>query len=363
MLFMDTTTINNKKKHILRYIIVFAIIVGLGALSLYISIGNEVSAVANALLSVRPQYLIIAMILMLCYYIIDAAIIKVVACEYKPDYTLRQGFVNNMTGILFSDLTPSATGGQFAQIYVFRNQGIPGATGSGMLVMTFISYQIIIVVYAAICMILQADLIFSSGPATRIIAIVGFAVNIGITGALFIFSGSKRMQNFLIDKIILGLHKIRIVKDYDKTVEKLRTIFHDYRKESRNLLANKKLFLTELFLNATKLTLLYSVPFFAFLAVGAHLEFSQFFGFLALASCITMFNTFMPIPGASGGAEGSYMLLFGFVGRSLASSSMLIWRLITFYMGLIIGIIVVLVSKEAKGFSGQSEESIQPLSN
>lgn len=352
-----------KKSSFLKYFIALAVIIGLGAFSLYLSVGDEVSSVVDALLSVKPGFLLVMLLLMIGYYFIDGRIMQLIARQYNQAYTLKQGFVNNMVGIFFSDLTPSATGGQFAQVYVFRHQGIPGTCASGILIMALISYQIVIVGYAAVSMLLQAPLIFSGGVGTWLIAVVGFAVNIGVTVVLFFGSTSKRVQKFILELCIGGLAKIHIVKDYDKTSKEIKGVFREFRHNSKELFANKKLFFDTLFLNALKLTLLYSVPYFAFLSVGAKLEIGQFPGLLALASAVTMFNTFMPIPGASGGSEGSYMLLYSYLGGYLASSSMLIWRVITFYFGLIMGAVILIASKDVRGYRGQEsvKEDIEEI--
>ena len=57
----------------------------------------------------------------------------------------------------------------------------------------------------------------------------------------------------------------------------------------------------------------------------------------------------MPLPGASGGSEASFVMLFGFLGKTLVSTAMLIWRVFTFYFGLLISLITVAVAKETKG--------------
>ena len=66
------------------------------------------------------------------------------------------------------------------------------------------------------------------------------------------------------------------------------------------------------------------------------------------SSIINLINTFLPIPGASGGSEGCYMILFGFLGRANASSSMFLWRFFSFYFGLILGMITFIVAKDTK---------------
>ena len=148
-------------------------------------------------------------------------------------------------------------------------------------------------------------------------------------------------------------------KGSEKTSKNLRSVFKEFRIKSKALFSNKKLFFTTLFLNALKLTMLYSIPFFSFLAVGAKLDITRFPELLALASAVTMFNTFMPIPGASGGSEGSYMLLYSYLGSYLATSSMLVWRVVTFYVGLLIGFVILIVSKDVRGYHGQEMEDIE----
>ena len=42
------------------------------------------------------------------------------------------------------------------------------------------------------------------------------------------------------------------------------------------------------------------------------------------------------------------MILFGFLGRANASSSMFLWRFFSFYFGLILGMITFIVAKDTK---------------
>ena len=91
------------------------------------------------------------------------------------------------------------------------------------------------------------------------------------------------------------------------------------------------------------------MPFFAALALKVPLTAGNYPKFLSLAAAISLFNTFMPIPGASGGSEASFVLLFGFLGQATASSAMLIWRMLTFYFGLLLSILIVAFAKDTKG--------------
>ena len=59
---------------------------------------------------------------------------------------------------------------------------------------------------------------------------------------------------------------------------------------------------------------------------------------MAMSSYISMINCFIPIPGASGGTEATYVIMFSKIfGKVAASSSMLLWRFMSYYFVMIIG--------------------------
>ena len=331
-----------------KYVLNFLLILAIGALSLFLSVGSEGAGFVDALVSSDKRFLLIMAGLMLCYYLIDALILFIICKDLKYRITYKQSFVTNMTGVLFSDLTPSSTGGQFAQVYVFHNQGVPAGIGSGILAMCFVTYQIVIIIYATIAMLCNYQTIFSN-QQTTVIAIVGFIVNVVITGGFFLATKLKKVHTFLTVSCLKFLEKIHLVKDYDKTSKTVNKSFEEFRNVSSILFSRKALFFKVCLCHVMKLTLLYSVPFFAALSLKVPLTAANYPNFLSLAAAISLFNTFMPIPGASGGSEASFMLLFGFLGQATASSAMLIWRSFTFYFGLLISVLVVAFAKDTKG--------------
>ena len=71
-------------------------------------------------------------------------------------------------------------------------------------------------------------------------------------------------------------------------------------------------------------------------------------------------NAFLPIPGASGCSEACYMLFFGFLGTVGVSSSMALWRFVSYYIGLILGALVFSFDKEIKSCSNSSMFLLYP---
>lgn len=337
-----------KFKSVGKYILNFLLILVIGCFIMYLTVGKEIGSVFEAVKTAKIQILGIMAAIMLVYYFIDAFILYLICKARGYKLHLRQTFVTNMTGVLFSDLTPSATGGQFAQVYVFHNQGIHAGQASGILAIVFITYQIVIITYATIAMLVNAPAIFQNSQSI-VIGAVGFAVNVIITGGIFLATRSAKVHDFLIVKVIGFLAKIKIVKNYEKTAGEISESFSEFRDESAELFAKRKLFVQVCLCHAVKLTFFYTLPFFAAMSLGVPVTVSDLPKFISLAAAISLFNTFMPLPGASGGSEASFVMLFGFLGKTIASTAMLIWRVFSFYFGLILSLGVVAASRETKG--------------
>ena len=337
-----------KFKSVGKYILNFLLILVIGCFIMYLTVGKEMGSVFEAVRTAKIQVLGIMAAIMLVYYFIDAFILYLICKARGYKLRLRQTFVTNMTGVLFSDLTPSATGGQFAQVYVFHNQGIHAGQASGILAIVFITYQIVIITYATIAMLVNARAIFQNSQSI-VIGAVGFAVNVIITGGIFLATRSAKVHDFLIVKVIGFLAKIKIVKNYEKTAGEISESFSEFRDESAELFAKRKLFIKVCLCHAVKLTFFYTLPFFAAMSLGVPVTIADLPKFISLAAAISLFNTFMPLPGASGGSEASFVMLFGFLGKTVASTSMLIWRVFSFYFGLVLSLGIVAASKETKG--------------
>lgn len=330
------------------YILNIALILVISGISLYLSVGSEVSTVLKTISDAHPFWLLILCLIMVLYYVFDGIATMIFSRFYKKDYTFKEGFVNGLVGTLFSGLTPSSSGGQFAQVFVFNNQGISPAISSSILLMCFISYQIVIIGFTAVVMLIDSSYFLNKGVGVSSMAALGFLINVSVTVLLFAGAKSKKFQEFIIDKVVYLLSKTPIVKDYESTCFKIQNYFSEFREQMTILQKNKKALLQTVLCNIIKLTIIYSTPFFACQALEIKAPPSLFIQFLGLASIINLINTFLPIPGASGGSEGCYMILFGFLGRANASSSMFLWRFFSFYFGLILGMVTFIVAKDTK---------------
>lgn len=334
----------NKKKYILNILLILSIT----GLSAYFSIGKNYKQVIEAFKEANVFWVIIMFLVMLSYYMFDALSLMFFGRVYKKDFNYKQSFTNAISGTFFSAITPSSSGGQFAQVYVFNKQGISATNSSSILLMCFICYQSVLVLYTSVVVLFNLSYL-SANPGIFSLVMIGFLTNFVVIIALFGGAKSKRLQNFLIHTVVKLLSKIKIIKNYEETSGKLEQYLSDFREQLNFLQHNKSVLIKSCLCNFMKLTIVYSMPFFATKALNLDVTFAYFFQFIGYCSFIYLINAFLPIPGASGGSEACYMLFFGFLGSVGVSSSMTLWRFISYYVGLILGGLVFSFDREING--------------
>jgi uncharacterized protein (TIRG00374 family) len=165
---------------------------------------------------------------------------------------------------------------------------------------------------------------------------LGFSINTGVVIfliALFFWKSSIKKMLFQLINITPFIRK--------ETKGKLSKKFVSFMKEfseSVDMLKRRKGIFSKLFtLNMIKLTCLYSIPSFIAKSLGVHSL--DIVNVIAASAFLMMITSFVPIPGASGGAEGGFYFIFSpfFTGEK-AVCIMVLWRFITYYFAMIIGV-------------------------
>ena len=304
------------KSSLRSYILNFVVIIGLTAVSLWFA---------------------------LIYVMILGQIIMIFARRYKKDYTYRQGLSNALVGTFFSGITPSATGGQFGQAYVFKKQGIKYSDGASILWADFIVYQTTMMVYVTILFLLRyTHYMTIIGPAFLGI-LIGYIVNVCVISILWTMALFPRVYVKLSGHAVTLLAKLHIVKNKEKTLAAWTIQVEGFTKEIKEMKHEKKIICKTVLWNVIRMTVQFSLPFFIAYALNLNLGLDKFVDCLALASFVLMTNAFIPIPGASGGTELVFVQLFKYlVGGLKASGIMILWRFSTYHIVILVGAFVFL---------------------
>lgn len=313
---------------------------------LYVTLSREGDQIIPMLKSTN----IAVLIGIICMMIFDRALLGyglMIECRQShPKYTWGQGFVNAYVAGLFNNITPGASGGQVAQGYIFKKQGIPISHSVGILWLDFIVYQSTMTLYVLLLLILRFSYFYTNYSQFFLVVLLGFAVSSGIIVFLWLLAKSPRFYNWLTTTgINIGV-KLRLIRDREKTVENLNHQLEAFSHEIVVLVLHKKMIVSLVIINVIRLTLYYSIPFFCAKALHIDIAFSQILNIIALSAFVSMINAFLPMPGSSGGTEAVFVLMYSTIFSVVdATSIMILWRSVTFYLTLIIGSAVFLYAR------------------
>ena len=244
-------------------------------------------------------------------------------------------------------------------IYYLNTKGISGGNSTAMVMIRYYSSVVCWVTMGAALLIFGAVKgVLDSASGATILAVTGW-IGIGINLFIPLFITFFLLFPKLMYKLTYGIvklgHKIRIVKDVEKTTARATKVVDDF-KNSFKLMATSPVKLILLILvSFGEVGLTFATPFFIMKAFGCAAVDGQIITVMSLNAFATFGVSFIPTPGNSGVVEGLGALAFSaFAGAALAWS-VLFWRLSVFYLYILIGIGITLFDVIAKNIRYKRE--------
>ncbi|GAB6096124.1 flippase-like domain-containing protein [Desulfatiferula olefinivorans] len=245
----------------------------------------------------------------------------------------RLVFIN----ILFSNITPMAGGGGFAQIWYLRRHGVP--LGAATAATTLRTVLAMLFIFIPAPLLLRTMPSLKDSPLTQGLT-VSFAVFACLGLALF-FLMIFRIDGFI--RIIDRLLRIGVLGRLigPSRTDRLRiAVRRELRLFSRGirdyLTGPRRHVLLSVVYTAVFLMTFFSFPAFLMWSLGYPVDYPAV---LCLMIAATFVMYFSPTPGASGIAEALFTLFFASMIRPGDLVPVMVgWRLMTIYLGMLIGV-------------------------
>ena len=322
----------------MKKIINFVVLLLVTVIVLFLCLKDNYHAIINTLISMDIKWLIIGFICILMYWFLKTLPLYYFTKSHKRSFTYKSAVILLLRTQFVNAITPFATGGQPYQVYYLNKEGIRSSTSTSIILENFIVYQIALVFLGIIAMTCNFFFhIFPHNDLLTHLITLGFIINTLVIIVSFIIAFGKNISKKLLHFGITILSKLKLVKDKEKKLEKWNESITNFHKSAKVLMEDKKLFFSMIFVNLVALSILYMIPVFVLYAAGSFDKVNV--GLAIITSAYVMLiGSFVPIPGGTGGLEYGFIKFYGFfIHGSLLSATMLIWRFITYYFGLIIG--------------------------
>ena len=267
--------------------------------------------------------------------------------EVKPDYKFSSCFKLMMMAMFFNGITPFSSGGQPFEMYLLNKEGVKVSDSANALLQNFITYQCALIFMGAVAIGLNKILgIFPDGNMLKNVVVVGFLINLLVMLLIVFISRAKRLNTKVFSKIFNFIFGFKFIKNREEKKAKAEKTLDDFYNSTAIMKNNFKNTVLSFTFNLCSLLCLYIIPLFIFYSMKEYVKIDAIKS-IVLSGYTFLIGSFVPIPGATGGLEYGFMDFFGvFIKGGLLSASMLVWRLITYYLGMVAGGITLITYRK-----------------
>lgn len=315
------------------------------SLVLYFTLKDNFSSIMHELSKVNILIFALAIFVFILSLMIKSVSLQIFIKEHKKNYSFKSAFCLTLIGQFLNGITPFSTGGQPFQVYLLKKDGHRISDSTSAMVKDSIAYQVALLIMGIFSITL--NLVLKTIPVNSSLTpliIIGFLINIMVLLFLFMIIRMRKTTLSIINKLLLILNKIR-KKNTDQLKKKIEKGLDNFYNCYAELRKNKKQFIITVLTNVINLTLLYMIPYIIFKSLNTNTF--DIMRSIMLTSFVMLMGNFVPIPGATGGIEYGFIKFFGIFNTNISviSGAMLLWRFVTYFFGMLMGFIMLIIKE------------------
>lgn len=325
------------KKYIFNVLFLIILIAGTGYFLLR---DQEITDIIKYIKQADKRYLLLGFALVMVFVSFESVIIHYLMRSLSYAISFIHCLKYSFIGFFVSAITPSATGGQPAQLYYMSGDGISMAVSSLVLMVVTVAYKLVLLVLGLLMMILKFDFVMEHVSNIALIMIYGVLVNIIVIGFLLIVIFKQSFAKKCIGKFILFLGKTRILKNHKNILKKVIKSISKYEASAVYLKTHKMVFFNVFAITFIQRVAYFAVTYAVYKAFGLSGYSALEIIILQLIISIAVDN--LPLPGGIGASEGIFMIFFKEIfTTTYITAGLLLSRGLSYYLIIIMGGIVM----------------------
>ncbi len=338
-----------EKNGVLKKILM--VLISLGVMGVIAALDPNVSSMGDALKQAKPWWLLAALLSAVMSYVFNILMHKDICHIADIDMTFFECATTSMVGFFYNALTPMQIGGQPMQVFQMRGYGVPVGSATSITLIKYMAWQFGVVLIATIGMIVLEKPIAALGTAIRTVVMIGYAINVLVFLFVTIATLNPKWLTTTGDRLLAFFKRHKIIRKdatYEKVTGAWKRVMNDYAMAVK-LMFTRKLrgALPLLFFGFMEIACFLTVTYFIYRGFGLD-EYPPYYVVL-LQSLLSMAVSFIPIPGGAGASEGGFYLVFGSLfGQALRFPSMLLWRMLTYYLNILLGLVFIVADSLRK---------------
>ncbi len=301
--------------------------------------GQPLSLLWASMKHLKPQFLLLGLLMMLGFVGCEALCSYQILGRLGHKVSYRRCLGYSFVGFYVSSITPSATGGQPAQIYYMSKDQIPAAHGALNMMLIASCYQTATLLWGGGIWFFAPGVRSQMDGGLGLLLLYGAGMMILLTVGMMMVMFLPKPTRRICEGTLKLLTRVRILRNPESARQKLEHQLAEYARGADCVKHNPGLVLRVLAVCLIQLGLAFSVPWAVYLAFG--LEGHGWIQVAGIQALLTLAVCNLPLPGAVGAAEGGFVSAFAAVfGESLVTPAMLVSRGISFYSFLLVSFVV-----------------------
>lgn len=296
--------------------------------------GEDLHAVGAAIEGVNLWYIIPAGAAVIFFIWGESIIIHYMFGTLDIKTKKRTCFLYSCVGFFFSAITPSASGGQPAQIYYMHKNKIPIPVATLVLMIVTITYKSVLVIIGLFVAFFQGGFVHRYLEGILPIFYLGVALNVFCCIFMsFLVFWPSLAKNMLV-KGMHFLERIHLMKKKPERQEKLEASMEHYEAAAVYFKTHKKVIGNVMLITFVQRFALFFVTWFVYKAFG--LSGTGMYDVVMLQAVVSVSVDMLPLPGGMGISENLFLIIFkGVFAGSLLLPGMVLSRGIAYYVQLL----------------------------
>lgn len=302
------------------------------------------------------KYVVLALVFMAVFVIIEGQCLAILAKALGHRATFSSATVYAASDIYFSAITPSATGGQPASAYYMARDGIPVSQTTTILVVNILLYTLSLVIMGLWALAVKFRFFLHAGAILQVLFAVGMVLQLLLIALCLLCMFSQDMIRKLGHWGVGVLHRFHVIRSKEDKLEKMNASIGNYQAGVKFIKKQPLVMVSVLAGNILMRVSFFSIGWFVYKAFGlCQMGYGEF---VALQALLAIAVNSLPIPGAIGASEGSFLLIFqGAYPAAVLVPAMLLTRGINYYLCFVLCGIYMLIYHVCIGKRTEGEEN------
>ena len=304
--------------------------------------GEDLGAMMDAIRSADKRWLVPGLALVAFFIWGESIIIWYMMRSYGIKLKKRTCFLFSSVGFFFSCITPSATGGQPAQIYYMKKDKLSIPISTLVLMIVTITYKLVLVVLGTLVVIIRPAQIMHYLEPVLGWCYLGLLLNVFCVAFMMFLVFHPTLAANMMDAIIRGLGKIHLMKRTEYYREKMANAMKQYQ-DVAGYFRTHKLVVTNVFLiTVVQRLLLFFVTYLTCRSFG--IDGTGMVTIVVLQGMISVAVDMLPLPGGMGISESLFLSIFAPICGTLTLPAMVVSRGLSYYTELILSAVMTTVA-------------------